>query len=274
MSMLALETHEVFNQSPPYEGINLFSSDLPLQDAVKANGAASETTALASFGSRWGAASMFEQARLANENMPQLRSFDSKGFRRDVVEFHPAYHHFMTESIGAGVHAMTWQADGTLVGAPAEVARAARYYMIAQIENGHMCPITMTRASVAAVAAEPSLMALLMPKIASRAYDPSFRPWPEKHGITLGMGMTEKQGGTDVRANTTRAVAAADGYLVTGHKWFLSAPMCDAFLVLAQAKNGLTCFLLPRFRPARRFCQFAAFPTPQEQAWQSIQCIG
>jgi putative acyl-CoA dehydrogenase len=128
------------------------------------------------------------------------------------------------------------------------VARAARYHVVAQVENGHMCPVTMTHAAVGALAAEPALRDRLLPLIASREYDPSFRPWWEKRGITLGMGMTEKQGGTDVRANTTQAVAAGDGYEITGHKWFMSAPMCDAFLVLAQAPGGLTCFLLPRFR--------------------------
>ena len=121
--------------------------------------------------------------------------------------------------------------------------------MVAQVENGHMCPITMTRASVAALAAAPELRGALMPKILSRDYDPSFRPWPEKSGMTLGMGMTEKQGGTDVRANTTRAEPDGDAYRITGHKWFMSAPMCDAFLVLAQAPGGLTCFFMPRFRP-------------------------
>ena len=126
---------------------------------------------------------------------------------------------------------------------------AARFYMAAQIETGHLCPITMTRAAVAALAVEPSLAAKLMPKIASHDYDRQFRPWWEKAGITLGMGMTERQGGTDVRANTTRAVPDGEGYAITGHKWFMSAPMCDAFLVLAQAPGGLTCFLMPRFRP-------------------------
>ena len=155
----------------------------------------------------------------------------------------------MAESIAAGLHAATWQADGTRAAAPAEVARGARFYMACQVEAGHCCPITMTRAAVAALAAEPALRDRMMPKIVSRTYDPRFRPATEKAGITLGMGMTEKQGGTDVRANTTRAVPAGEGYLVTGHKWFLSAPMCDAFLVLAQAPGGLTCFLMPRFRP-------------------------
>ena len=244
-----VETHEVLNQSPPYEGIDLFASDRPLQEAVAANGARAEAAALSVFGRRWGTAAMFEQARLANDNPPKLRSFDAKGFRRDGVEFHPAYHHFMAESIKAGLHASTWAADATPADAPAEVARAARFYMVAQIENGHMCPITMTRAAVAALAVEPALVKRLMPKISARDYDPSFRAWGEKSTITLGMGMTEKQGGTDVRANTTRAEPAGESYRITGHKWFMSAPMCDGFLVLAQAPRGLTCFFMPRFCP-------------------------
>jgi len=243
------DPQEVFNQSPPYRDVDLFGSDRPLQEAVAANGAAGEAAALSAFGRRWGSAEMFEQARLANEYPPKLRTFDATGHRCDLVEFHPAYHHFMAESTAAGLHASTWQVDATRAAPPAEVARAARYFMVAQVENGHMCPITMTRASVAALACEPALIKMLMPKLTSRHYDPVFRPWREKVGITLGMGMTEKQGGTDVRANTTRAEPAAEGYRLTGHKWFMSAPMCDAFLVLAQAPAGLTCFFLPRFRP-------------------------
>jgi putative acyl-CoA dehydrogenase len=129
------------------------------------------------------------------------------------------------------------------------VVRAAKFYMAAQVETGHLCPITMTRASVAALAAQPDLLAKTMPVIGSRAYDPTFAPWPTKRGMTLGMGMTEKQGGTDVRSNMTRATREADAYRITGHKWFMSAPMCDAFLVLAQADEGLSCFFMPRFLP-------------------------
>src|SRR5215470_16584912 len=245
----SFETHEVLNQSPPLEEVDLFALDRPLRDALAANGASGEAAALSAFGRRYGSAEMLEEARRANENPPRLASFDRKGFRRDTIEFHPAYHRFMGESIAAGVHASTWRPDGARAPAPAEVARAARFYMANQVEAGHCCPITMTRASVAALAAEPALRDRFMAKILSRHYDPTFRPIEQKAGITLGMGMTEKQGGTDVRANTTRAEPAGDGYLVTGHKWFFSAPMCDAFLVLAQAPGGLTCFLLPRFRP-------------------------
>jgi putative acyl-CoA dehydrogenase len=243
------ETHQVLNQSPSFEDVDLFALDRPLQDAIAANGAAGETAPLSAFGRRYGSAEMLDEARRANENPPKLASFDRKGFRRDTVEFHPAYHRFMGESIAAGVHASTWRVDGSRAAAPAEVSRAARFYMANQVEAGHCCPITMTRASVAALAAEPALRDRVIGKIVSRSYDPSLAPLSDKAGITLGMGMTEKQGGTDVRANTTRATLASDGYLVTGHKWFLSAPMCDAFLVLAQAPVGLTCFLMPRFRP-------------------------
>ncbi len=245
----ALDTHEVFNQSTPFVDVNLFAIDRPLQDAVNANGAHTEIPALTRFGEGWGTADMFEEARLANENLPRLRTFDPKGHRLDVVEFHPAYHHFMRESIGDGLAAMTWDEHGARVGAPGEVARAARYYMVAQVENGHMCPVTMTRAAVAALAATPALLTRVVPKILSRLYDPNFRCWNEKSGITIGMGMTEKQGGTDVRTNTSRAEPAGEGYVITGHKWFMSAPMSDAFLVLAQAPAGLTCFFMPRFTP-------------------------
>jgi putative acyl-CoA dehydrogenase len=243
------DTHEVTNQSPPFADVDLFALDPPLQNAVRANGAGAEVKALAAFGQRWGAAEMFELARQANANPPQLRAFDARGARQDTIEFHPAYHLFMAESFGARLQASTWRADGSAAPAPAQVNRAARFYMAAQVETGHLCPITMTRAAVAALAAEPDLAGKLMPKIAAREYDPVLRPWPEKKSMTLGMGMTEKQGGTDVRTNTTRAVATAESYAITGHKWFMSAPMSDAFLVLAQAQGGLSCFLMPRFRP-------------------------
>ena len=243
------EGYDLLNQSPPYVDVDLYGSDAPLQAAVAANGGAGEAAELSVFGRHWGSAEMFDLARQANENVPKLKTFDAKGFRRDEVEFHPAYHRFMAESIAAGLASSTWRDDATPAAPPAQVARAARFYIAAQVETGHLCPVTMTRAAVAALAAEPTLVAKLMPKIMSRHYDARFRPWWEKTGITLGMGMTEKQGGTDVRTNTTRAAMASEGYIITGHKWFMSAPMCDAFLVLAQAPGGLSCFLMPRFRP-------------------------
>jgi putative acyl-CoA dehydrogenase len=242
-----LESYEAFNQSPPYEDVDLFTSDRPLRDAVAANGGAADANALAAFGRHWGSGEMFALGRQANERPPNLVTFDAEGFRRDVVEFHPAYHLFMAESMAARLHASTWRSDGAAAPAPAQLARAARFYMAAQVETGHLCPITMTRAAVAALAAEPALAATFMPKIAGREYDSRFEPWWTKKTVTLGMGMTERQGGSDVRANTTSAVPAGEGYTINGHKWFMSAPMCDAFLVLAQAPGGLSCFLMPRF---------------------------
>ena len=266
------DTQEVFNQSPPYEDIDLYSSDLPLQEAVRVNGAGDEASALTAFGRQWGTAEMFAAARRANENTPKLYTFDPKGFRRDVVEFHPAYHEFMRASIAAGLHASTWTASGTRAAPPAEVARAARYYMAAQVESGHLCPITMTRAALAALAPNPALLAQVAPKVVATSYDPAFRPWWEKSGMTLGMGMTEKQGGTDVRANITSATPAGDFYTIVGHKWFLSAPMCDAFLVLAQAR-GRTYLLLRPALSARRFGQCAPPAAAQGQARQPLQCL-
>jgi putative acyl-CoA dehydrogenase len=251
------DTHEVFNQSPPYENVDLFLSDAPLVAAVKANDSAgdlADMAALSAFGKAWGTAERFELAGQANENTPKLKTFDPKGFRSDTVEFHPAYHGFMRDSVAAGLHASTWAENGQRAAPPAEVLRSARFYMAAQVETGHLCPITMTRAALAPLAAAPVLIAKIAPKVVSRRYDPAFRPWWEKSSMTLGMGMTEKQGGTDVRANTSVATRdtdafSGDAYSIVGHKWFMSAPMSDAFLVLAQAPDGLTCFLMPRFRP-------------------------
>ncbi|MGA7804769.1 MAG: acyl-CoA dehydrogenase family protein, partial [Bradyrhizobium sp.] len=249
LTRASFATHDVFNQSPPFEDIDLYAVDRPLADAVAANGGAEAEEELSVFGQHWGSAAMAERGRIANENTPKLRSFDARGNRRDQVEFHPAYHDLMAHSVHAGLHNSTWNAEGRPAGGASEVLRAAKFYMAAQVETGHLCPITMTRAAVAALAAEPALLAKTMPVIATRSYDPSFAPWWSKRGMTLGMGMTEKQGGTDVRANMTRAVRDGDVYRITGHKWFMSAPMCDAFLVLAQADGGLTCFLMPRFAP-------------------------
>jgi putative acyl-CoA dehydrogenase len=249
MVQATFATHEVLNQSPPFEDIDLFAADRPLVEAVAANGGGSSSKELSEFGQHWGSAAMAARGRIANENTPKLRLFDSRGNRRDEVEFHPAYHELMARSAHAGIHNSTWTAQGKPAGGAAEVVRAAKFYMAAQVETGHLCPITMTRASVAALAAEPDLLAKVMPVISTRAYDPAFAPWWSKRGMTLGMGMTEKQGGTDVRSNITRAVRDGDAYRITGHKWFMSAPMCDAFLVLAQADQGLSCFFMPRFRP-------------------------
>ncbi|MGL4560262.1 MAG: acyl-CoA dehydrogenase family protein, partial [Afipia sp.] len=169
--------------------------------------------------------------------------------RRDEVEFHPAYHELMAHSAHAGIHNSTWNEKGESAGGASEVVRGAKFFIASQVETGHLCPITMTRAAVGALSVDPALRAKVMPVLGTRSYDPSFAPWWTKRGMTMGMGMTEKQGGTDVRANITRAVRDGDAYRITGHKWFMSAPMCDAFLVLAQAEGGLTCFFMPRFAP-------------------------
>ncbi|MBR0875270.1 acyl-CoA dehydrogenase family protein [Bradyrhizobium tropiciagri] len=249
MTQTRFATHEVLNQSPPFEDVDLFSADAPLVAAVAANGGAGAAAELSDFGRHWGSAAMAERGRIANENTPKLRLFDARGNRRDEVEFHPAYHELMAHSAHAGVHNSTWSADGRPAGGAAEVVRAAKFYIAAQVETGHLCPITMTRASVAALASQPDILARTMPVIGTRAYDPAFAPWWTKRGMTLGMGMTEKQGGTDVRANMTRAERDGDAWRITGHKWFMSAPMCDAFLVLAQTDGGLSCFFMPRFAP-------------------------
>src|SRR5690606_13826796 len=188
-------------------------------------------------------------ARIANSETPKLRTFDRQGHRIDQVEFHPAYHALMRRSVALGLHASVWENSNVEKGVRHQ-ARAARHYLMSELETGHLCPITMTNASLAAIMANPTLFREWAPRVVTRKYDPSHKPPMEKTGLTLGMGMTEKQGGTDVRANTSRAERAGNGYYrLTGHKWFMSAPMCDAFLMLAQASEGLSCFLVPRILP-------------------------
>jgi putative acyl-CoA dehydrogenase len=250
-------THEVLNQSPPFENVNLFTSNRALMDAVDREGGREAAKRLTAFGAICGSAEGFQRQRLANENLPKLKPFDAKGFRLDTVEFHPAYHECMELSIAEGLHCSAWDHLAKPGAKPlpgANVARSAGTYMAIQMEAGHQCPITMTNASVPTLLLEPEIANRWIPKILSRTYDKSFKPAVDKAGVTIGMGMTEKQGGTDVRANTSKAVAAGNGgpgaeYLITGHKWFMSAPMCDAFLVLAQAPGGLSCFLMPRILP-------------------------
>ncbi len=185
-------------------------------------------------------------ARLANEHTPRLKTHDRQGHRLDQVEFHPAYHALMRRSISQGIHSSIWENLEAESGKRHQ-ARAMRFYLTAGLECGHLCPVTMTSAALAALMATPALFRQWAPRVTTRKYDPAHKPAAEKTGVTIGMGMTEKQGGTDVRANTTVATANADGtWVITGHKWFMSAPMCDAFLVLAQADRGLSCFLVPR----------------------------
>ncbi|MBF9234066.1 isovaleryl-CoA dehydrogenase [Microvirga alba] len=247
----AHDTNDVFNQTPPFVDINLIANDQPLLDALQANGVDLDEEGLSVFGQHWGSAERFDLGRLANENPPKLRTHDARGYRLDVVEFHPAYHILMQASMEDGLHASTWDdAEPAHLVSHGHAARAARIYTVSGVESGHVCPLTMTHAAVAALAEAPNLLKEWLPKIRTREYDPRFIPFWEKKAVTLGMGMTEKQGGTDVRANTTRAdPTSGEEYELTGHKWFMSAPMCDAFLVLAQAPGGLTCLLVPRFRP-------------------------
>jgi len=253
-------THEVFNQSPPFEDINLFTSDRALMEAVSREGAGHAVEGLTDFGSACGSAEAFQNGRAANEHSPRLKPFDSKGNRLDTVEFHPAYHACMQLSVREGLHCSAWDhlaTPGAKPAAGANVARSAGTYMAIQMEAGHQCPITMTNASVPTLLIEPEIAKTWVPRILSRTYDKTFAPASAKRGVTIGMGMTEKQGGTDVRANATTAKPAANAgpgaeYIITGHKWFMSAPMCDAFLVLAQAPGGLSCFLMPRILPDGR----------------------
>jgi putative acyl-CoA dehydrogenase len=252
----AFATHEVFNQPPALENYNLYSSDRVLTETVEREGAADARASLAAFGAKIGTAEAIDLGRQANTYLPVLKSFDRFGRRIDRVEFHPSYHQLMALSVEQGLHGSPWDylKDGSKPKPGAVVARLAGTYMMTQIEAGHGCPITMTNAAVPALLFQPDLAKEWIPRILSRTYDARFVPAPEKTGVTFGMGMTEKQGGTDVRANTTVAKPVGKGgpgaeYHITGHKWFFSAPMCDAFLVLAQAPGGISCFLMPRFKP-------------------------
>ncbi|HYM33440.1 MAG TPA: isovaleryl-CoA dehydrogenase [Candidatus Cybelea sp.] len=243
-------THDVLNQPPPLQGYNVYGGDKALRDAVHRDGGGWADADLMAFGAVLGSAEAIEDGRLANVNPPVLKTFDRFGHRRDEVEFHPAWHATMTRAVAAGLHAAPW-ADPK---PGAHVARAAGVIMQCQIEAGAQCPITMTYGSVPAIRRLDALAKEWLPLIYSRRYDRSFRPAREKTGALVGMGMTEKQGGSDLRSNSTRAVPVGAGrpggeYRIVGHKWFMSAPMCDAFLILAQAPGGLSCFFLPRWTP-------------------------
>lgn len=242
-------THEVFNQPPLLEDYNLFSSDRALAEAVEREGAAWAREELTGYGELCGRAESIQLGFQANENPPRLRTHDSRGHRIDLVEYHPAYHELMDRAISQGIHSRPW----TEPRAGAHVARAALEYLQVQVEAGHGCPLTMTFAAVPTLRKQKKLAEMWEPLLTSRHYDPRNLPVSQKRGVTVGMGMTEKQGGSDVRANTTRATPINAGpgelYAITGHKYFFSAPMSDAFLILAQASGGLSCFLLPRWRP-------------------------
>lgn len=237
--------HDVFNQSPAFVGGNAFRAD-PLLVQMAEDFSAEARKDLDLTGKFVMSAEAHELARLANSETPQLRTFDRYGHRIDQVEFHPAYHALMRRSIASGLHSSVWENAAGERGKRHQV-RAARFYMTSGLESGHLCPITMTSAALAALMASSPLFREWAPRATTRKYDHSNKPPAEKTGLTLGMGMTEKQGGTDVRANTTGAAPAGSGlWRLTGHKWFMSAPMSDAFLVLAQAGEGLSLFLAPR----------------------------
>jgi len=243
-------THEVFNQPAPLVDYNLFDTNRPLRDALKFNAPALQTTQLHELGATLGSAGMQAHARLANIHTPELHTHDRFGRRIDEVEFHPSYHALMTAAVGAGLHGTPW----TGTSASPHVLRAAGFMLFTELEPSILCPISMTYAVTPALRGNAGVYADWGPKLGSLWYDPALKRFSDKPGVTMGMGMTEKQGGSDVRANTTRAVrdgsdAWGERYAITGHKWFFSAPMCDAFLVLAQAPAGLSCFFLPRVLP-------------------------
>jgi putative acyl-CoA dehydrogenase len=243
-------THEVFNQPTPLVDYNLFDTNRPLRDALKFNAPALQTTQLHELGAILGTAGMQAHARLANIHTPELHTHDRFGRRIDEVEFHPSYHALMTAAVGAGLHGTPW----TGTSASPHVLRAAGFMLFTELEPSILCPISMTYAVTPALRGNAGVYADWGPKLGSLWYDPALKLFSDKPGVTMGMGMTEKQGGSDVRANTTQAVrdgsdAWGERYAITGHKWFFSAPMCDAFLVLAQAPAGLSCFFLPRVLP-------------------------
>ena len=244
-----MNTHEVFNQSEPLAGVNLFLANRPLRDALALHTPALDTARLQALGAEVGSAEMQSHARLANAHPPVLHTHDRVGQRIDEVEFHPSYHALLGRALHHGLHGTPWTG-----GTHSHVERAAAFMLFTEAEPSVLCPVSMSYAVMPALRANAALHAAWGPKLAATAYDARFLPMPQKSAVTMGMGMTEKQGGSDVRANTTRAEpdgtdAWGERYRLTGHKWFFSAPMCDAFLVLAQTTAGISCFFLPRWIP-------------------------
>jgi putative acyl-CoA dehydrogenase len=238
-------THEVTNQAPPLVDYDV-AQHAPLLEALEREGAGWYAEDLHRLGELAGSEEAQRWGADANTHEPVLRTHDRYGNRIDEVEFHPTWHKLMTVAVGEGLAASAWASDKPA----AHAARAAGYLAWMQVEGGHACPITMTYAMVPALRQQPELASQYEPLLTSRTYDPGLRVPTTKQGLLAGMGMTEKQGGSDVRTNTTRAVSAGDGtWRITGHKWFTSAPMCDLFLVLAQSPGGLSCFLVPRVLP-------------------------
>jgi putative acyl-CoA dehydrogenase len=245
-----MPTHDVTNQVPALVDRDVFADDLALAEAVERHGAGQAIESLSRLGRRAGTAQAQRLGEDANTFTPRLRTHDPRGVRVDEVDYHPAWHELMATAISHGLAAAPWAEPK---GTGAHVARAAGFYVWSQVEAGHGCPVSMTYAAVPALRTDPDLAAIWEPRLESLTYDPVLRPAAQKRGAVAGMGMTEKQGGSDVRANTTRAVPEPGGplegghsYRLTGHKWFCSAPMSDVFLVLAQAPGGLTCFVVPR----------------------------
>ena len=256
--MNAFVTHEVFNQPQPLVDYDLFATNRALQDALRFNAPSLDLSPLQALGREVGTAQMQQHARLANVHAPVLHTHDRFGRRIDEVEFHPSYHALMSAAVGAGLHGTPWAEAGdpaaTAAGRSPHVQRAAGFMLFTELEPSMLCPISMTYAATPGLRGNAAIYADWAPKLQSRWYDRQLAVWRDKPGVTMGMGMTEKQGGSDVRANTTQAVrdgsdAWGERYVLTGHKWFFSAPMCDAFLVLAQAPAGLSCFFLPRVLP-------------------------
>src|SRR5215469_17023553 len=250
VTVMTPSANDVTNQSTELVDYNLYTSHPALVDALAREAGAAEHEHLVALGERLGRAEMFALAEAANRNPPVLQLYDRFGRRRDQVEFHPAWHELMRRLVAEGLHTGPWKESGL----GAHAARAAGYMLWAEIENGTQCPATMTYGAVPALARQPEDFGEWLPLLLSREYDPRFIPARLKRGALVGMGMTEKQGGSDVRSNTTHAEPAGvrgpgREYRLSGHKWFLSAPMCDAFLVLAQAQNGLSCFFMPRYLP-------------------------
>ncbi len=246
-------THEVFNQPAPLVDVNLFETNRALQAALAFNAPGLDTAPLRQLGRVVGSGEYQTHARLANVFTPQLKTHSRFGHRIDQVEFHPSYHALMEAAVGAGLHGSAFAAQEQASGT-AHLRRAAGFMLFTELEPSVLCPISMTYAVTPALQDNAAIYRDWAPQLTSRAYDPALKVWRDKPGVTMGMGMTEKQGGSDVRANTTRA--EADGsdawgqrFTVTGHKWFFSAPMCDAFLILAQTKSGLSCLFLPRVLP-------------------------
>jgi putative acyl-CoA dehydrogenase len=242
-------THEISNQPPPLEHTNLFEQDRALAEAALREGAGPGLPRLEKFGAWLGTPEAIDLGEQANRHPPQLRSHDRFGRRIDEVEFHPAWHALMGRAIALRVHDLPWAEPGP----GAHVTRAAAAFLLNQVESGVCCPLAMTFAAVPALRDAPALAAQWLPKILSADYDPAALPVAAKRGAVIGMAMTEKQGGSDVRANSTRATPVGEGaFELVGHKWFCSAPMSDAFLTLAQTDAGLSCFLVPRWLPDGR----------------------